>query len=329
MLNQERQQSSFPLEEMAHIIYGTKNKYENFIVNQKFHDSQPIFKTDFDTPNKSRQDQILKGADSTIAQSQQYRMYDFDQFDSTILCSPSIALTSVHQGMVIPAFEILASEKQNKEWMPLLRNFQAVGCYAQTELGHGSDVQNLLTTATYDQSTHEFIIHTPCVEATKFWPGELGLYCKFALVYAQLIGSNGKNQGVHPFWVRIRDQVTHKPLPNVECGDIGPKLGYTTKDNGYLRFNNYRASKESLLARFIKIDKEGQVQQRGNPKIGYASMMIVRNTLQSVYTRYAGMALTISIQILALQILIQGFIRKGDQSLRLLSSIEQAISHTC
>lgn len=51
--------------------------------------------------------------------------------------------------------------------------------------------------------------------------------------------------------------MTHKPLPNVECGDIGPKLGYVSKDNGYLRFNNYRASKDSLLARFIKIDKEG------------------------------------------------------------------------
>ena len=33
-----------------------------------------------------------------------------------------------------------------------------MGSYAQTELGHGSDVANLETTATYDMKTDEFVI---------------------------------------------------------------------------------------------------------------------------------------------------------------------------
>lgn len=40
-------------------------------------------------------------------------------------------------------------------------------CYAQTEIGHGSDVQNLGTLATYDSKSDEFIIHTPTIDAVK------------------------------------------------------------------------------------------------------------------------------------------------------------------
>lgn len=36
------------------------------------------------------------------------------------------------------------------------------------------------------------------------WPGELGFLSNYALVYAKLI-YNGKNKGVHPFMVQIRD----------------------------------------------------------------------------------------------------------------------------
>ena len=54
-----------------------------------------------------------------------------------------------------------------------------------------------------------------------------------AIVYAQLI-INGKSKGVYPFFIQIRDIETNKPLKGVTVGDIGPKLGYVSKDNGYL-----------------------------------------------------------------------------------------------
>jgi acyl-CoA oxidase len=44
---------------------------------------------------------------------------------------------------------------------------QIIGCYAQTELGHGSNVQGLETTATFDPDKDEFVIHSPTLTSSK------------------------------------------------------------------------------------------------------------------------------------------------------------------
>ena len=89
-----------------------------------------------------------------------------------------------------------------------------------TELGHGSNVQGLETTATYDPSTKEFIMHSPSLTASKWWAGGLGRTADHAVVMANLI-TQGKRRGIIPFLVPIRDPVTRKPLPGRIIGDIG------------------------------------------------------------------------------------------------------------
>ena len=74
------------------------------------------------------------------------------------------------------------------------------GCYAQTEVGHGSNVAGLETTATLDMETDEFVIHTPTITATKFWPGSLGVVSTHAVVFARCL-ANGNDYGVQPFIV--------------------------------------------------------------------------------------------------------------------------------
>lgn len=49
----------------------------------------------------------------------------------------------------------------------------------------------------------------------------------YALVFAQTI-IKGKNYGVMPFIVEIKDK-DHNWLPNIEGGDIGPKIGFHAK----------------------------------------------------------------------------------------------------
>lgn len=69
--------------------------------------------------------------------------------------------------MFVPAIEGQGTDEQQKKWLPLAYKMQIIGCYAQTELGHGSNVQGLETTATFDPKTDEFIIDSPTLTSSK------------------------------------------------------------------------------------------------------------------------------------------------------------------
>lgn len=71
------------------------------------------------------------------------------------------------QGMFVPAIKGQGTEEQQQKWLPLANKIQIIGCYAQTELGHGSNVQGLETTATFDPQTDQFIIHSPTQTSSK------------------------------------------------------------------------------------------------------------------------------------------------------------------
>lgn len=42
--------------------------------------------------------------------------------------------------MFFIAIENLGDDEQMKKFLPMLNQFRIMGCYAQTELGHGSNV---------------------------------------------------------------------------------------------------------------------------------------------------------------------------------------------
>ena len=107
---------------------------------------------------------------------------------------------SMHYMMFQTLLQMLSTEEQYQKWVPLSQDLRILGCYAQTEIGHGSDVAGLETTATYDIESDEFIIHTPSITATKWWPGDMGRNANHAVVFAQLI-IDGNKYGVCPFIV--------------------------------------------------------------------------------------------------------------------------------
>lgn len=187
----------------------------------------------------------------------------------------SLFPTSVHHGMFESIVKVLGSDEQvDKVWDDIVA-YKILGCYAQTEIGHGSDVQSLQTQATYDESTEEFIIHSPGVKAYKFWPGDLGKMANHAVVFAKLI-IRGESYGIHAFLFRIRDDNTHETLKGIEVGDIGPKYGYPYKDNGYMAFNQFRISRTAILSKYVSVQKDGNIELKGDPRVGYATMLWIR-----------------------------------------------------
>ena len=88
--------------------------------------------------------------------------------------------------MFLNSLKAFCTPEQYAKWVPLGENYDIHGAYAQTELGHGSDVSKLETTATFDPKTDEFVINTPSITATKWWPGEMGRYATHVLAFAQL-----------------------------------------------------------------------------------------------------------------------------------------------
>lgn len=158
----------------------------------------------------------------------------------------------VHWGMFVPAIKGSGTEEQQNKWLPLATNMQIIGTYAQTELGHGSNVRGLETTANFDPKTDEFIIHSPTLTSSKWWPGGLGKIATHAVVYARLI-TDGQDHGVHGFIVQLRSLDDHLPLPGITVGDIGMKFGngaYNSMDNGVLRFDNVRIPRDQMLMRY-------------------------------------------------------------------------------
>ncbi|XP_055270172.1 peroxisomal acyl-coenzyme A oxidase 2 isoform X3 [Moschus berezovskii] len=169
----------------------------------------------------------------------------------------------------------LGSEEQIAKWDPLCSQFQILGTYAQTEMGHGTNLQGLETEATYDVATQEFVVHSPTMTAIKWWPGDLGRSATHALVQAQLICS-GARQGMHAFIVPIRSLDDHSPLPGITIGDIGPKMDFEHTDNGFLKLDHVRIPRENMLNRFAQVLPDGAYVQLGVPKSNYFSMVVVR-----------------------------------------------------
>ncbi|WP_374192231.1 acyl-CoA dehydrogenase [Microbacterium sp. SD291] len=177
-------------------------------------------------------------------------------FEELVAADPSLQIKSgVQWGLFGSAILQLGTAEHHEKWLPGVMDLSIPGAFAMTEMGHGSDVAAIGTTATYDPETEEFVINTPFRAAWKEFLGNAALHGIAATVFAQLI-TNGVNHGVHCFYVPLRGE-DGVDLPGISREDDTLKGGLNGIDNGRLHFDHVRIPRTNLLNRYGDVAADG------------------------------------------------------------------------
>lgn len=154
------------------------------------------------------------------------------------------------------AVKFLGTKRHHDKWLRATENYDIKGCFAMSELGHGSNVRGIETVTTYDPISGEFVINTPCESAQKYWIGGAANHATHTIVFSQL-NINGSNQGVHAFIAQIRDS-DGNICPNIRIAECGHKIGLNGVDNGRIWFDNVRIPRENLLNSVADVSPSGE-----------------------------------------------------------------------
>ena len=181
-------------------------------------------------------------------------------FSEMFHANPSMQIKGgVQWGLFGSAVLHLGSAEHHDRFLPGIMDLSVPGVFAMTEIGHGSDVASIGTTATYDPEAEEFVLNTPFRAAWKEYLGNAAKHGVAAVVFAQLI-TKGVNHGVHAFYVPIRtvgEDGSTEMCPGVQSEDDGHKGGLNGIDNGRLAFDNVRVPRENLLNRYGDVAADG------------------------------------------------------------------------
>ncbi|ODQ67990.1 acyl-coenzyme a oxidase 2 [Nadsonia fulvescens var. elongata DSM 6958] len=210
--------------------------------------------------------------------------------------------TGVHFGLFFGAIRGSGTTEQFNYWIGQgageIKNF--FGCFCMTELGHGSNVAALETTAVWDEQTDEFIINTPHVGATKWWIGGAAHSATHTACFARLI-VKGKDYGVKIFIVPLRNVADHSLRAGISLGDIGKKMGRDGIDNGWVQFTNVRIPRQFMLMKYAQVDRAGNVTMPVFAQLTYGALIGGRVNMVADSFQVAKRFITIAIRYAAVR----------------------------
>jgi acyl-CoA oxidase len=255
-LARERSQSGLPVQELARYLLSKGGFLERQRRILEIVEKQPLLSKS-KQQNLSRPDRYKLGLARAklLCRLLNQHGWSHDDYKMAEYLVDDVSPYTLHMEMFVTTVRQQANETQKSHWLPLIESWKIIGAYAQTEMGHGSNVKGLELEARWDPQTKEFVLHSPTLTSSKWWNGSLGRTANHAIVVAQLllprpssdsgIGSGPRrtgfiSHGPHPFIVQVRDMETHRPLKGIVIGDIGPKYGYMSMDNAYMLFDHFR-----------------------------------------------------------------------------------------
>src|SRR6266545_6706149 len=140
-------------------------------------------------------------------------------------------IVSVNLGLVAKTIAKWGTEEQKLEWLPQLAAGRALGCYALTEPGSGSDPAALATRAIRDGD--EWVLSGSKIFIT------LGSWARLALVFARSGGEGAR--GITCFLVPTKS-------PGFEARRIEGKLGLRAQDTAELFLDGVRVPDSARLS---------------------------------------------------------------------------------
>ncbi|KAK3102107.1 hypothetical protein FSP39_008857 [Pinctada imbricata] len=250
-LQEERDRASFNVTELTHIIDGGAEKTTQRKRIESILFGDPDFRGFQDAKafgSKSDFYSAMVHKSTKLFKLKQELRWSEEEFGIALrIAGQGMALNLQHD-MFIPALERLATKEQKAKWLIPAKQYKIIGTYAQTEMGH------------------------------------VGKSSNHAVVLATLI-IKGKKYGMHPFFVQIRSMEDHTPMPGIKIGDIGPRMGRLTSDNGYLILNNIRIPRENMLMKNAQVSPDGTFTAKAPNQANYATMVMVRVDI-SQYSSY-------------------------------------------
>ncbi len=180
--------------------------------------------------------------------------------------------SGVQHGLFGGAIVNLGTTWHHQALLPDVVPGRLLGCFAMTELGHGSDVSSIETTITWVPESDEYEVTSPTPGSRKAYIGNAARDGRMAVVFGQL-SVGGQDQGVHAILVPIRDDRGQAPA-GVTIGDQGHKGGLLGVDNGTLWFDHVRGPRRMLLDLYGGVDADG-VYRSGidNPNARFFTML--------------------------------------------------------
>jgi len=304
-LRRERRRANFDVWDLTSAIYGGPENLKKVEDQVKLVMAEPRLQAD-DLWYINRQERYYRACERArifVKIVRENRIPFEDRGPLEMLLGEDLFIL-LHDVMFLPTLINLADEEQQSWWLEKALNYEYVGTYAQTELTHGSNVRGMGTQATFDPSLYNgdggWRIHTPNLEAMKWWPGGMAKSCNCVILMARVM-IKGKDYGPHPFFFQIRDWNTHATLPGLELRDIGQKLGYNGMDNGGLYITEAIIPRRNLLMKFVNVDRDGNYKKVGNQKMLFSTMSYTRLQISSSSGVHLAKAVTTAVRYSAVR----------------------------
>ncbi|XP_039267686.2 peroxisomal acyl-coenzyme A oxidase 1-like [Styela clava] len=322
-IQKERDTRTFDYEELAMLLNGGKEEREkrkkivSIVESDRDYDGpDPSFMSRMDRFEEwMRKSSLLVRKKEKLGELVQDHK-DFMFYNLNVTKKRPNVFFDLHYGMFVPTLMGQATDEQRAKWLIPAINHEILGTYAQTEMGHGTFLRGLETTAHYDPETEEFEIHSPTISSIKWWPGTLGKTCNHAIVMAQLY-TRGVCHGIHAFMVQIRNMEDHTSMPGITLGDIGPKFGYNENDNGFLKLDHVRVPRDNMLMKHSQVLEDGTYVAAPRKNLTYGTMTMVRSFIVRDAAYALARACTIAIRYSAVR--RQSELRPGEPEPQILS----------